>query len=61
MEGVRKLLLRLETKINWGLDVSWVFGIRHPRDIESYAPGLRMLGDVKGSAGPVITISINPA
>jgi methyltransferase (TIGR00027 family) len=61
LKGIWKMLVRLETKINWGLDVAWVFGINHPRDLESYAPGLRVLGDVKGSAGPIITLSINAA
>jgi methyltransferase (TIGR00027 family) len=61
LRGLWKMLLRLETKINWCLDVSWFFGIQHPRDVESYGPGLRVLGDVKGSAGPIITVSINAA
>lgn len=61
LKGLWKMLLRLETKINWGLDASWVFGIKYPRDIESYAPGLRVLGYVKGSAGSIITVSINAA
>ena len=63
-KGLWKKLLGLEIKFNWDLDVSdvsWVFGIKHPRDIESYGPGLRVLGDVKGSAGPIITVSINAA
>ncbi len=56
------MLLRLETKITWGgLYVPWVFGIQHPRDIKSYAPGLRVLGYAKASAGPIITVSINPS
>ena len=60
LKGLWKMLLRLETKITWGgLEVPWVFGIKHPRDIESYAPGLRVLGHVKASAGPIITVSIN--
>jgi methyltransferase (TIGR00027 family) len=61
LKGLWKMLLRVETTINWGLDASWVFGIKEPRDIESYGPGLRVLGDVKGSAGPIITVSINAA
>ena len=58
-KGLWKTVLGLETRYTWGLDISWVFGIKHPRDIESYAPGLRVLRDVKGSAGPIITVSIN--
>jgi len=61
LRGLWKMLLRLETKINWGLDASWQFGIKQPGEIESYTPGLRVLGDVKGSAGPIITVSINTA
>jgi len=60
-KGVWKKLLGLEIKLTWGLDVFWVFGIKHPRDIESYGPGLRVLGDVEGSGGPIITVSINAA
>jgi len=62
LKGLWKMLLRLETKLTWGgLDAPWVLGIKQPRDIELYAPGLRVLGDVKGSAGPIITVSINAA
>jgi O-methyltransferase involved in polyketide biosynthesis len=62
LKGIWKILLHLETKLTWGgLDVPWVFGINHPRDIESYASGLKVLGAVKASAGPIITVSINSA
>jgi methyltransferase (TIGR00027 family) len=62
LKGIWKMVLSLETKLTWGgLDVPWVFGIKHPRDIESYESGLRVLGHVKGSAGPIITVSINAA
>ncbi len=60
-KGLWKKLLGLETKYTWGLDVSWAFGVKHPRDIESYGPGLRVLGEEKGSAGPIVTVSINAA
>ena len=60
MKGLWKMMIRLETKISWGgLDVPWVFGIKDPHDIESYAPALRVLGYVKASGGPIITVSIN--
>ena len=59
LKGLWNRLLRLETRITMGIDIYWVFGIKQPRDLESYAPGLRVLGEVKGSAGPIITISIN--
>jgi methyltransferase (TIGR00027 family) len=60
-KGLWKKLLGLEIKYTMGLDFSWVFGIKHPREIESYGPGLRVLGHVKGSAGPIVTVSINAA
>jgi methyltransferase (TIGR00027 family) len=60
-KGIWKSLLRLHSRLDFGLDVSWVFGIENPRDIESYAPGLRVLGHVKASGGPIITVSINAA
>jgi methyltransferase (TIGR00027 family) len=61
LKGLWKMLLRLETKINWRLDVSWASGIKDPSEIESYGPGLKVLGEAKGSAGPIITVSINAA
>jgi len=59
-KGLWKKLLGLEIKYTMGLNFSWVFG-KHPRDIESYGPGLRVLEDVKGSVGPIITVAINTA
>lgn len=60
-KGFWKMALGLQAKV-WGLDVSFPFGIKNPRDIESYGHGLRVLGDVKGSSvGPIITVSINAA
>lgn len=61
LRGVWKMLLRLETRINWRLDVSWVSGIKDPGEIESFAPGLRVVGEAQGSAGPIITVAINGA
>ena len=56
-----KMMFALQARV-WGLDVSFTFGIKDPRDLESYAPGLRVHGDVKGSSvGPIITVSINAA
>ena len=46
-KGLWKWLLGLETIYTWGLDVSRVFGIKHPHDIETYGSGLKVLGDVK--------------
>jgi O-methyltransferase involved in polyketide biosynthesis len=61
LKGMWKMLLRLETSINWRLDVSWLSGIKDAREIETYAPGIRVIGEAEGSAGPIITASINAA
>ncbi len=61
LKGLWRMLLRLETGINWRLDVSWLSGIKDAREIESYAPGIRLIGEVQGSAGPIISASINAA
>jgi O-methyltransferase involved in polyketide biosynthesis len=58
-KGIWKSLFRLHARIEWGLDVAWLFGIKHPRDIEAYSNGLKVIGVEKGSAGPIITVSIN--
>jgi O-methyltransferase involved in polyketide biosynthesis len=60
-KGIWKKLIRLHSKIDFGLDVSWVFGIKDPHDIEAYGNGLKVIGEEKGSAGPIITVSINAA
>jgi O-methyltransferase involved in polyketide biosynthesis len=59
--GIWKFFMRLESRITWGLDISWAFGIKHPQDLEAYGKGLKVIGEEKGSAGPIITVSINPA
>jgi O-methyltransferase involved in polyketide biosynthesis len=59
--GIWKQLVRLHARIDWGLDVAWVFGIKDPNDIEAYGNGLVVIGVEKGSAGPIITVSINAA
>ncbi|MGA9397696.1 MAG: class I SAM-dependent methyltransferase [Anaerolineaceae bacterium] len=58
-KGLLKKLLHLHNRIDMGLDVSWVFGIKHPKDLEAFGNGLKVIGVEKGSAGPIITISIN--
>ena len=60
-KGIWKKLIRLHSRIEWGLDVSWVFGIKDPHDIEAYGKGLKVIGEEKGSAGPIITVSISAA
>lgn len=58
-KGIWKELFRLHARIDFGLDVSWVYGIKNTHDIESYGNGLNVIGEEKGSAGPIITVSIN--
>jgi O-methyltransferase involved in polyketide biosynthesis len=60
-KGLWKNLFRLHARIDWGLDVSWVFGIKNPHDIEAYGKGLKVIGEEKGSVGPIIIVSINAA
>jgi O-methyltransferase involved in polyketide biosynthesis len=58
-QGIWKQLVRLHSKIDWGLDVAWVSGIKNSRDIEAYGKGLKVIGEEKGSTGPVISVSIH--
>jgi len=58
-KGIWKSLVRLHSRIEWGLDVAWDFGIKNPHDLETYANGFKVIGQEKGSAGPIITVSIN--
>ncbi len=60
-KGIWKRLIRLHSRIDFGLDVFWVFGIKNPHDIEAYGNGLKVIGVEKGSAGPIITVSVNAA
>jgi O-methyltransferase involved in polyketide biosynthesis len=60
-KGIWRKLIRLHSRIDCGLDVFWVFGIKNPHDIEAYGNGLKVIGEEKGSAGPIITVSINAA
>ncbi len=59
--GPWRSLMRLHSRIDWGLDVAWVFGIKNPHDLETYGKGFKVIGEAKGSAGPIITLSINAA
>jgi len=59
-QGLWKRLIYLESRV-WGIEVSFVSGINNPRDIESYGNGFKVIGDVKGNVGPIITVSINAA
>lgn len=59
-KGLWKWLIQLESKA-WGIDVSFVFGIQQPRDVETFANGFKVIGDVKGNIGPIMTVSVNAA
>jgi len=50
-----KKLLRPGNKFTMGVDVYWVSASSIRAILKSYDPGLRVLRDVKGSAGPIIT------
>ncbi len=61
-QGLWKFFIRLEARITWGLEnVPLVFGMNDPHDIEAYGNGLKVIGEEKGSAGPIITVAINAA
>lgn len=57
--GIWKSMMRLHSRIEWGLDVSWTFGINDPIDLGSFSSGFKVIGKEKGSAGPIITIAVN--
>jgi methyltransferase (TIGR00027 family) len=56
--GIWKRLISLESRV-WDIDVTFVFGINKPRDIESFGTGFKVIGNIKGNVGPIITVSIN--
>jgi O-methyltransferase involved in polyketide biosynthesis len=60
-QGIWKTIMRLHSRIEWGLDVAWVSGIRIPQDLDACGNGLKVTGEEKGSAGPIFTVSINAA
>lgn len=60
-KGIWKILFRLHSRLEWGLDVAWVFGIKNPHELEAYGNGLKVIGVEKGSSGPIITVAINHA
>jgi O-methyltransferase involved in polyketide biosynthesis len=60
-KGIWKKLIRLHSRMDWGLDVAWDFGIKDPHDIEGYGSGLKVVGVEKGTTGPIITVAINSA
>ena len=60
-KGLWNRLLRLHSRIEWGLDVAWVSGIKNPQELESYGNRLKVVAVEKGSVGPIITVAISSA
>jgi O-methyltransferase involved in polyketide biosynthesis len=59
-KGLMKWIISIESKV-WDIDVSFVFGIDNPHDIDSYANGFKVIDVIKGNVGKIITVSINAA
>jgi O-methyltransferase involved in polyketide biosynthesis len=61
--GLWKALMALETRVTWGLETTYVFGLKRPRDLETYAPGLKVVSEEKAGMGlgAILTLSINAA
>lgn len=57
--GIWKALFRWHSRLDFGLDVAWVSGIRDARQLESWADGLRVTGSVKGTVGPILSVAIH--
>ncbi len=60
--GLWKKLIALDTRLTWGLETNYVFGVRQPRDLENYAQGIRFLDQEKGGMGigSIVRLAINP-
>lgn len=57
--GVGKAVVRLNSRLDWGLDVGFTFGIRKPSEMEAFSPAFKVIAVEDGTVGPVVTISIN--
>lgn len=60
-KGIWNYFIQLQGKITLGLDLSMTFGVDKPQDIERYGKGFKMIGESKGTIGPLIIASINAA
>jgi methyltransferase (TIGR00027 family) len=49
----------LRVRYAWGLDVSFLFGIKNPRDMETYGKDFKVIDVAKGPLRPIVTVSIN--
>jgi O-methyltransferase involved in polyketide biosynthesis len=57
--GLWRYFIHLQGKTTLGLDVSMTFGVKKPQDIEVYGKGFKVIGEGKGTIGPLIIVSIN--
>jgi len=55
--GFLKWIVGLRIRAAWGLDVSFLSGIKQPHDLDAY--GFRVIDQAEGSLGPIITAAIN--
>jgi O-methyltransferase involved in polyketide biosynthesis len=58
-KGLGKAIVHLNSRLDWGLDVDFTFGIRSPRDMEEFSPVFKVIKVEDGTVGPVVTVSIN--
>lgn len=58
-KGLGKAIVRLNSRLDWGLDVIFTFGIRRPLDMEGFSPAFKVIKVDPGNVGPVVTVSIN--
>jgi hypothetical protein len=58
-KGMWNYFIKLQGKVTLGLNLSMTFGIEKPQDIEAYGKGFKIIGEGKGTIGPIIIASIN--
>jgi O-methyltransferase involved in polyketide biosynthesis len=58
-KGVGKAIVRLNSRLDWGLDVVFTFGIKSPGEMEEFSPAFKVVQVEDGTVGPVVTVSIN--
>lgn len=58
-KGFWHKLIAWQFKLFLGLDVPWVFGLKDPRDFESYGSGFKVIDDKGPKGWFIITASVN--
>jgi len=58
-KGLGKAIVHLNSRLDWGLDVDFIFGVRSPGDMEEFSPAFKVIKVEDGTIGPVVTVSIN--